>query len=199
MAEKNPLYLKQLRFGESREFSLEPKRIRVRIRNLNGENEYFVSYDSLSLSQRSVVQQNGSVLVLILLFGLFTFIALICGLGELKDFLGVAGLLGGTTVLIVGVFFYQRRSYLLIDLKNKQALVFLADRPSPEQLARFVEAIYQARKDFYREKYYQINPEDDLDEQLSKFKWLLREEIISFPEFQKMKSSLVKSRQKDKK
>ena len=197
MLEQIPITLKQKSLSEIREFTLEPNRIRVHVKNINGDNEFFVGYDAITTTTRTVTQQNGRIYLLAIFWGLFALLGLIIELTQMVDLRGVSVLFALASIMFFGLHLFQKRRYFVVDLVNKHSLLFIANKPTPEQLADFIKSLYQARRDFYRKKYYVINPEEDPNEQLGRLKWLLTLEIISEAEFQTMKTSLDGSRKKD--
>jgi len=191
MSDRKTHELKQKRIGESRQFFLESNRIRLITNDLNGENEYYIDYDSLSTTTRTATQQNGKVWLNAIGLGLFTLFVLVFGLlTNHTEVIVVAILSGSAALALFGLHFYQKRRYLLVELNNKKQIFFIADKPSPEQLASFIKALYEARNNYFRQKYTSLDPEDDPDERLARLKWLLKEELISEAEFQEKKASV---------
>jgi len=186
---KNPLELKQQYLGESRQFFLEPNRIRLITKNLNGENEYYIGYESISTTTRTITQQNGRVLLIAIAFGFFTLIGLILDFITIhSEFTGVAILFGSAALVFFCLHLYQKRRYFIVDLNNKKSILFIANKPSPEQLASFIKSLYEQRRNFYRKKYFIVDSDDEPEEQLGRLKWLLSQEVISEAEFQEMKA-----------
>jgi hypothetical protein len=191
MSDENPLELKQKYLGESRQFFLEPNRVRLITKNINGENEYYISYESISTTTRTLTQQKGLVLVLAIMFVIFALTQLIIYfITNYAEFIAVAILLGVVSLVFFALNFYQKRRYFLVDLNDKKSIFFIADKPSSEQLTSFIKSLYEARKQYLRKKYYVINPSNSLHGELEKFQFLLNEEIISEAEFQAMKTAL---------
>jgi hypothetical protein len=56
------------------------------------------------------------------------------------------GSIVGVAALIFFAFhIYKKRRYMLVDLANKQSIFFLADKPSRDELAKFLQDMYSAR------------------------------------------------------
>lgn len=190
MDASNPVALKQKQFNERREFTLEPNRIRCYTKDLNGEGEVFLDYESLTTTTRKISQQNGTLYTLMISFGIFA------AVGFALNLMGISALMRWTPLwLVAAVIFYgfhvfKKRRYLLVDLSNGKSILFLADRPSSEELDNFIRAMYAARKKYLRERYYRIDLTNDPGTERRKIYWLLKEEIITEAEFQEMQESL---------
>jgi hypothetical protein len=191
ISEEIPLELKQKYLGESRQFFLEPNRIRLITKNINGENEYYIGYESISTTTRTVTQQKGLLRVIGIMFVIFALTQLtLYFITKFSEYIAFAIILAGVSLVFFALNFYQIRRYILVDLDNKKSIFFIADKPSSEQLASFIKSLYQARKQYLRKKYYMINPSNSPQGELQKFQFLLNEEIISEAEFQAMKTAL---------
>lgn len=199
MTENKPLELKQKYLDQSRYYFLEPDRVRVIYKSLNGKNESFFDYESISTRTKSVTIQKGRVLIMAVVFGLFTLLGLFFGF-IINDpvLISISIIAGIISLIYFGLFFYQRRRYFVVDLYNNnfqknKSIFFIAGKPSPEQLASFIKSLFEARRNFLRDKYFVVDSDEEPARQLIRFKWLLNEELISEDEFQEMKQ-LLKSK-----
>jgi hypothetical protein len=190
MSLPNPVALKQKHLNERREFSLEPNRIRCYTKDLNGEGEAYLDYETLTSTTRKASHQNGTVYIMALSFGVFALIGLALNLAGFSTLMRWAPLWLVASLVLFGFHFYQKRRYFLVDLTTGKSIFFLADKPSREELERFIASMYEARKKYLREQYYQIDLTHEPNAELRKFFWLLKEGIISEIELQEMKESL---------
>lgn len=187
-----PLELKQKKLGECRQFFLEPNQIRLIVKNLNGKNEFYCNYENIGPRTRNVTLQKGILLLLAVVISLVALVELILGLIiEQAGIIVAAIILGCASFVLIGIHFYRKRSYLFVELNNKKNMLFIADKPSAEQLASFIKSLYEARRDFCRSKYFIVDPDDEPAEQLLRLKWLLAQELISEDEYQQKKHLLT--------
>lgn len=184
----SPLELRQRHVFERREFFLEPDRIRLFVKDLNGEAEVFVDYTQLTQSMRKATQQDGFIFVSAISLGLFALV----GFG--LNFLGVPSLMRWSplwaiaSIIFWGFHFAKRRRYLLVDLIDGQTIAFLADKPSKEKLQVFLEKMQSMKKEYSRRKFLTlVDPDADPDDELDRYQWLLNQGIISEEEFEKAK------------
>ncbi len=184
----SPIELRQRHFFERREFFLEPDRIRLFAKNLNGEVETFVNYTHLTQSMRKATQQDGFIFVSAISLGLFALV----GFG--LNFLGVPALMRWSplwaiaSIIFWGFHFARRRRYLIVDLIDGDTILFLADNPSKEKLQAFLESMQTMKKEYIRREYFTpVDPDADPDDELDRYQWMLNQGIISEEEFEKAK------------
>ncbi|MCX7852287.1 MAG: hypothetical protein N2383_05840 [Caldilineales bacterium] len=193
MTNSNSVVLKQKRLLERREFFLEPNRIRLFIKDLDGETEKYIPYETITPNTRSVTVQDGRVYIAAISFGIFALV------GFALYFLGISSLMRWTpvwsvaSIIFFGFHFYKRRKYLLLDLTDNTSIFFLANNPSKESLQDFISSLYAMRKKYIREKYFVFNPANDPDKEIARFRFLLEQEIISESEFEEMKKIIIQT------
>jgi len=191
MSNSTSLELQQKHLNEHRFFSLEPNRIRLYVKDFDGEIETYIPYEKVTKTTRTITQQDGRLYIAAISFGIFALI------GLLLNFVGASTLMRWTPLWAIASFvffgfhFYKKRQYLLLDLTDHTSIFFLANKPSKSDLSQFLKLTYDARKKYLRDKYYAIDPANEPNDELGKFQWLLKEEIITEAEFQIMRSSLA--------
>lgn len=183
--------LKQKHLTERREFYLAPDRMRIYIKDTSGEVESFIDYESLTPRRRSLTQQSGWLHISAISFGIFGLV------GVALNFVGVPQLMRWAPLWIVAsvIFFAfylaMRRRYTLVDLDNGKALFFLYNKPSKEQLEQFLAAMYQVQREYLRRTYLAVGQQDNVDDELRKFQWLLKQGMISDTEFAQAKAATI--------
>lgn len=191
MSHSTPNELRQRYLSERREFILEPNRIRLFIKDFNGEIETYTAYEKVTTTTRTMTQQNGRVYLTAISFGIFALIGFALYFAGISTLMRWTPLWAIASVIFFGFHFYKKRKYLLLDLSDGKSIFFLADRPSQEEVGRFIQSMYEARKRYLREQYYTVDPTNDPSDEIAKFQWLLKEEIITAAEFQVMKAALI--------
>lgn len=79
--------LKQKRLNAQRHFFLEPDRLRVVVKDLNGEVEAFVDYQNVSRTTRTVTEQNGRLYLVAISLTVFFLV------GSILYFFGIPALM----------------------------------------------------------------------------------------------------------
>lgn len=191
MANPKLLELKQRYLNERREFFLEPDRIRLHTKDMDGETETFIDYESITPTTRLITRQNGRLYVAAISFGIFALVGFVLNFAGISALMRWAPLWGVASVILFGFHFYKRRRYFLVDLKNDRSIFFIADRPSKDAVKEFIQSMYESRKKYLRDRYFATNPISEPENELRKFQWLLTEGVISETEFQQMKVFLA--------
>lgn len=183
--------LRQRYLSERREFFLEPNRIRLYVKDFDGETETYIPYEKITTTTRTITQQDGRVYIAAISFAIFALIGFALFFAGTPTLMRWSPLWAIASIIFFGFHFYKKRKYFLLDLSDGKSVFFLANRPSNEELSQFMKSVYEARKRYLRNRYYVLDPNNDPNDEVAKFQWLLKEEIISEPEFQVMKASLI--------
>jgi hypothetical protein len=191
MTNSAPLELKQKYLFERREFFLESNRIRLFVKDIDGETEIYVQYETVTPNTRIITRQDGWVYIAAISFGIFALV------GFVLNFVGVSSLMRWSplwavaSIIFFGFHLYRRRRYFILDLSDKTSIFFLSNQPSKEILESFVTSLYGMRRQYLREKYFVIDPDNDPDKEIARLNFLLEQEVISKSEFQKMKALIL--------
>lgn len=183
--------LKQKYLFERREFFLEPNRIRLFVKDLDGETETYVQYETVTPNTRVITRQDGRVYIAAIAFGIFALVGFVLNLLGISSLMRWAPLWAVASIIFFGFHLYKRRRYFILDLSDQTSIFFIANQPSKEILQNFIVSLYKARKQYLREKYFVINPNSDPDSEIARFNFMLEQEIISKSEFQKIKASIL--------
>lgn len=194
MSKSAPSILKQRYLNERREHYLERENIRQFTKDSSGEIDSFVRYEDLKQppQMRRFARRDGRLYNIAVSFALFAaagFIAYLLGFPLLMRW---APLWAIAAVIFYGFYLYRRRDYLLVDLENGKAMVFLTNNQSKQELESFLEEMGEARKRYLRRKYFQILDPELPQREMARFEWLLKEGIISKPELEDMREALMK-------
>ncbi len=185
--------LEQKYLNERREFRLDASRIRLYVKDMDGEVETFIEYETITPQKRSIVQQDGRLYIAAISLGIFGLVGLVL------NFAGIGVLMRWTPLWIVasliffGFHFVKRRLYLLVDLTTNKSIFFLQDRPSKAILDQFLSQMYDIQKSYMRKTYFVHTPGSDIDSEMRKFQWLFKQGFISEVELQQMRATMVTS------
>lgn len=186
-----PVMLKQKHFNERREFYLEPDRLRAYVKDIDGEVETFIEYETLTRQRRNVTKQSGWLYIAAVSFGLFGLVGFFLNLAGDASLMRWTPLWVIASVIFFGFYYARRRRYTLIDLTTDQSLYFLRDKPTKEAFIQFLNRMYQAQRSYVRKTYFVYEPGSDLESEMRKLQWLLRQEFISETEFMEMKTTIA--------
>lgn len=191
MSTSSPSFLKQQYLNERREFYLEKERIRIYVKNANGDVEAFVRYEDLTTETRRVSERDGRLYNITISFALFAVVGFIAYLLGYPLLMRWAPLWAIAAVIFFGFYLWRRRRYVILSLSTGKSLYFLANNPSADAMLGFFKEMEEARNRYFRHKYFQILDPEQPGQELARFEWLLRQGIISKPEFEDMKAELL--------
>ncbi len=183
--------LKQKHLNERREFYLEPRQMRVYVKDFDGEVESFVEYETLTRQRRQVSKQTGWLYVAAVSFGLFGLVGIVLNLAGDATLMRWTPLWLLASVIFFGFHVARRRRYTLISLDNEHALFFLRDKPNKAEFERFLTLMYDVQRNYVRTTYFVYEPGNDPDSEFRKLQWLLRQGFISDVEFHEMRTTIA--------
>ena len=174
--------LHQKILGQKRSFFLLPNKLKVYIKDSNGKQENYFSYESLNRKVQIVCQKNPQLLFL----SLATFAFSGCLL--LQSSIIEKGIYYAVFPLIVAIssailYQYKQQNYIIIQTSVGQKIVFILNKPSRQALETFLVQLWSYRKQYLRDKYFYINYNCDLDRQTLRLHWLLEQNIITKAEY----------------
>jgi len=185
--------------GESREFILEPNRLHTYCKNENGETEEYFRYEIISSTRRRYSRQNGNMRSISILFAIVAVIELLLSIFiQSNECIGFAILLFGVSVILFSVYLLRKRSFIILDLLNSnKSIMFLANKPSAEQLDKFLASLFIARNQYLRHNYFESPSDISRGESLARLKWLLQENVITQIEYESEKAIIEANRKID--
>ena len=191
MTDNLPTELKQRYLNERREFCLLPERVRILVKDTDGESEAFIEYEDITSTTRHRVQQDGKLYIAAISFAIFSVVGLAANAAGVSSLMQWVPLWIIATPILFAFHFAKRRRYLLVDLANDKSIFFLYNKPSKQALSNFLQAMQEARKKYLRKAYYVINPNNDPQSELDKLQWLLDQEAITEAEFKEHSAALI--------
>lgn len=167
---------------EKRSFYLLPNKLKLYLKNREGEYENYLSYESLTGEAKICCQQNSKLLFVAI--ALLTFSACIL----LQSLIINQGFIYSIIPLIIAflsgiIYQYRQQNYIILETSDRRKVVFLRDEPNRQALDQFLAQLWIYRKRYLREKYFYINYNHDLKQQTQRLKWLLEQNVISNAEY----------------
>jgi hypothetical protein len=167
---------------EKRSFYLLPNKLKLYLKNREGEYENYLSYESLTGEAKICCQQNSKLLFVAI--ALLTFSACIL----LQSLIINQGFIYSIVPLIIAflsgiIYQYRQQNYIILETSDRRKVVFLRDEPNRQALDQFLAQLWVYRKRYLREKYFYINYNHDLKQQTQRLKWLLEQNVISNAEY----------------
>ncbi len=167
---------------EKRSFFLLPNKIKLYLKNPEGEYENYISYEKLKSEAQIRCYKNYKLLFI-------TIVAMSsAGCVLLQSFILNSGFIHALFPAIVALLFgilYQvkQQSYIVIDTVDRKKIIFIKDKPNRKILENFLKQLWHQRKQYLREKYFYINHNQNRQQQTERLRWLLEQKAISKTEF----------------
>jgi|GEM_PF-2059396 hypothetical protein len=109
--------------------------------------------------------------------------------GDVEKGAEIFYLIPGLGCLIGYLLTYEKSCYL-VKPNNKNAIKFLIDKPSKEQLSDFLKELDKNRKHYLLAKYGDLNRNLTYEHQYNNLTWLRDNDVLSSDEFQEKKAKL---------
>lgn len=180
---KNTLYQSAFPFNR-KWFEIGSDGLSVRYKSLLGGSEYYVKFEQLGV--KTIKTKSGNIAWLV--GGFFALgigaLLLVDELGKEKPqydnplFYFVAGALCFLTYL-----FTYKRVFHLTRVDNTNAVAFLIDKPSKNELQNFIQQLKDKRKDYLVTKYGSLTSMLPYDQQHQNLLWLNNNEALSHEEY----------------
>ncbi len=177
--------LKQRAFFEKREFKITEEGLETYVKDHETDSTNFWHFDNIELKNRYYTEKRPKILY-------WALIIMVIGLVRTCFFFGddlTRSLISGISTFIIGTgvlgfYFLNQKKYFLIELDNEKQIFVLAQKPNETEFNAFIETLYQKRAEYYKKNYFFIDYTGEKEKQLSKMKWLKKENIISDKEYE---------------
>ncbi|MBM3233037.1 hypothetical protein FJZ18_02630 [Candidatus Pacearchaeota archaeon] len=151
----------QKRGTERVTIALEDRGVDYSYKNLATHAHYGIPFTTISSKYREITEKSSLSLKLTAIFG-------VIGAGMFVTFLitNKASYLSAMWIylfitLVCGLYYYfSVKSYFIIELLDGRSLVMLKDKPSKEELEKFVKVMYQAQNNFLKKHKVKIQMEN---------------------------------------
>lgn len=167
---------------EKRSFFLLSNKLKLYLKDGEGEHENYVNYESLKGEAKISCRKNSKLLFITI--SMLTF-SLCIFLQSLIFNQGFAYIIFPLIVAFLSIILYQYRqqNYIILETCDRRKVIFLRDKPNRKALERFLAQLWQYRKQYLREKYFYISYDHDLQQQTERLRWLLEQNAISKSEY----------------
>ena len=171
---------------EKRSFFLLSNKLKLYWRNIEGEQENYIRYETLKGEAKIRCRREPKLLFISLIAMTFSGCLLLQSLSIGRDFydillpLGIAVFFG---CLFVCLYLYKRENYIILETCDRQKVVFFRNKPNRRDLERFLTYLWSYRKQYLREKYFYIDHNHDLKQQTERLRWLLEQRAITKAEY----------------
>ena len=174
--------LHQKTFLEKRSFYLLSNKLKIHLKDAEGEYENYISYESIKGEAKISCRKNPRLLFVSLIMAVFSCCILLQSSILNRGFIYFVFPL---SVAFLALVLYQKRqqNYIVLETCDRHKIIFLRDRPSRQALDNFLARLWLYRKQYLREKYFYINYDRDLRQQTERLQWLLEQNIISKKEY----------------
>lgn len=168
---------------EKRSFFLLPNKLKLYLKDTEGEYENYIAYENLKNEAQLCCRKNSKLLFITMATVSFALCMLLQSLLTNQGFNLII------VPIIVAVSFttlYQlkKQNYIIVETIDRRKVIFLQDKPNRQALEKFLSQLWQYRKKYLREKYFYINHNHDQQQQTDRLRWLLEQNIITKAEFQ---------------
>ena len=175
----------QKHLGSLSSYRIEKDRVAIIKKTFTKQEEFSVKFENLGFEINR--KKTSLVLWFIPLHLVFAALNVYVAINEYnlgagpKTFVYVAGALLFTGIAIYSFFEKNDKVYMAGGGQN---LDLDASIPSRETVDSFITDLHQAMRLYYKEKFGDINPILDKDQQVHKFKWLVEINAISNTEYE---------------
>ncbi|BAZ45252.1 hypothetical protein NIES4102_22710 [Chondrocystis sp. NIES-4102] len=168
---------------EKRSFFLLPTKLKLYLKDAEGEYENYIAYESLKSETQICCRKNPQLLFLTLLSGSLTISLIIHSLVTNQSFKPII-IPAIVTVILAILYNFKQQGYLILETFDRKKVIFLKDQPNRQALESFLAQLWLKRKQYLRDKYFYINPNQNLQQQTERLRWLLEQNVITKVEYQ---------------
>lgn len=174
--------LHQRTLWEKRSFFLLPNKLKLYLKDAQGEYENYIPYERLHSEAQIRSRKNYKLFFITVTAISFTVCILLQSL-VLKQGWSHA-IIPSIVTLVFGVLYaIKKESYIIIDTLDRKKVIFLKDKPNRRSLEKFLNQLWLKRKEYLRDKYFYIDRAQDLQQQTERLRWLLEQKVITKTEF----------------
>lgn len=167
---------------EKRSFFLLPNKLKLYLKDTEGEHENYISYENLKGEAKISCRKNPKLLFIALAMVTFSICIL---LGSLSFNQGLSYIIFPIFAAILsGILYrYKQQNYIILETYDRKKVIFFRNNPNRQILERFLVELWSYRKQYLREKYFYIDHNHDLKQQTERLRWLLEQQVITKTEY----------------
>jgi|GEM_PF-1595516 len=179
------MHIKQKKWNNSAEFLFEEDHFTYQIQDESGSRKKRFSYLNLPSTSEFYESTDRNVLFLI---GAITF--LVVGIAQYFIFMVWKDQikLSMASVSIVCYVLFRLTETQYTAIPTKKGIISVIKDKSHELI---IKELYSRRNEIIKEQYGSVDYENNVENELDKFKWLLKEEIITTEEYEAAEARLL--------
>ncbi|MEL6438404.1 MAG: hypothetical protein AAFQ80_03965 [Cyanobacteria bacterium J06621_8] len=174
--------LHQKKLLEKRSFFILPNKLKLYLRNSEGEYENYVTYEDLRGETKVFCRRNSRLLFITLILAAFSSCIL---LQTLLIQQGTHFIVFPLALAFFSGFLYLflKQNYIIIETYDRRKIFFFRDNPNRYDLEKFLTQLWSYRRQYLRAKYFYINQNCDYQQQTERLSWLLEQNVITPTEY----------------
>ncbi len=167
---------------ERRSFFLLPNKLKLYLKDTQGEHENYISYETLKGEAKISCRKNSKLLFITVAMVTFSVCIL---LQSLLINQGLYYIIFPLVVAFISGVLYRctQQNYIILETYDHKKVIFFRNKPNRQTLERFLAQLWSYRKQYLREKYFYINQNHDLKQQTERLRWLLEQNVITKAEY----------------
>lgn len=179
------------KFFNKRVYELTDNGLKGQVKQLFNASEFFVDYENIGVRILRSKSGNTPLLVIAIIgLALTVFVLTVRLFGGHVE--GGTEILYLTIGLVTGLLYWltYSKSLYLVQPGNNNAIEFIYDNPTKEELEQFIEVLKAKRNEVLEVKYGQVNGLLPYEQSHQNLIWLLNNDVISKDEFNTRLSDL---------
>ena len=167
---------------EKRSFFLLPNKLKIYIKNTDGEQEDYITYESLKGEAKLVCRRNSNLLFLAMATVSFAICLGVHTLFTSRNF-GLVIFPCAIAIIITILYQTKQQKYTALETFDRRKIILLHNKPNRQVLERFLRQLWVQRREYLRDKYFYISQSHEKQQQTNRLRWLLEQNIITKAEF----------------
>ena len=132
---------------EKRSFFLLPNKLKLYLKNIEGEYENYISYESLTSEIQICCRKDYKLLFIAIATVSFAVGFLLQSLIVDREFTYVIFLLI-IAVLLVTLYQIKKQNYIIVETFDRQKVIFLRNKPNRRAVEKFLDRLWLQRKKY---------------------------------------------------
>jgi len=181
---------------EKRSFFLLNNKLKLYLKDTEGEYENYISYENIKSESQMCCRKNSKLLFITIATGSLAISIFVHSIITDKD---IKYFLLATAIAVFWGFLYQtkQQNYIVVETFDRKRIIFLRNRPNRQALETFLSQLWLQRRKYLRKKYFYINPNQDLQQETERLRWLLEQNAITKAEFKYAKDDWIIEKSQD--
>jgi hypothetical protein len=182
--------LHQKTWLEKRSFVLLPNKLKLYLKDVQGEYENYISYEKIKGEAQIRSRKNQKLFLITLVSTSFTICILLQSV-MLKSGFRHAIFPSIVALLFAILYHVKKEDHIVVETVDRQRIIFLRNKPNRKALEVFLHQLWLQRNQYLRKKYFYISQSQDVQQQTERLRWLLEEKVITKTEFKFAKDDWV--------